>query len=42
MLIEIGFISNNTELANLKNPIQQEKITDAIIDGIIKYRDATK
>ena len=42
MLIEIGFISNNAELANLKNPIQQEKITDAIIDGIIKYRDATK
>ncbi len=42
MLIEIGFISNNAELTNLKNPIQQEKITDAIIDGIIKYRDATK
>ena len=42
MLIEIGFISNNAELANLKNPIRQEKITDAILDGIIKYRDATQ
>ncbi|MBR4674786.1 MAG: N-acetylmuramoyl-L-alanine amidase [Victivallales bacterium] len=42
MLIEIGFISSNFELANLKNPVYQEKITDGIVDGVLKYREAVK
>ena len=42
MLIEIGFISSKFELANLKNPVYQEKITDGIVEGVLKYREAVK
>lgn len=42
MLIEIGYITNTAELAKLKTPDQQQKIADAITEGILKYRNATK
>lgn len=39
MLVEMGFLSNNTELASLKQVLRQEKIADAIAESITKFRD---
>ena len=39
MLIEIGFISNDTELKALKQSARQEQIADAIVEGIVRFRN---
>jgi len=41
MLVETGFISNPTEEVNLRNPRYQEKLAEAIMQGVSRYfRDA--
>ncbi len=39
MLIEIGFISNDTELKALKQTARQEQIADAIVDSLLRFRN---
>jgi len=38
VLLEIGFMSNPEELANLRSPAWIDTLTDAIRDGILAYR----
>lgn len=42
ILVEMGFMSNSNELARLTSPNYQEKLADALAEGITKYRDAVK
>ena len=42
MLVEMGFISNKAELAQLRSTYRQEQIADAITEAVGRYRDATK
>lgn len=37
MLVETGFLSNNIEANNLSNDDYQEKMAEAIVDGIKEY-----
>ena len=39
MLIEIGFISNDTELKSLKQSVRQEQIADAIVESLLRFRN---
>ncbi|MFU8780398.1 MAG: N-acetylmuramoyl-L-alanine amidase family protein [Kiritimatiellia bacterium] len=41
LLVEIGFMSNPTDFANLRNPHWIDKLTDALCDGILAYMPAT-
>ena len=40
VLVETGFLSNNEERALLTDPAYQEKIADAIVEGIIAFMEA--
>lgn len=40
VLVETGFISNNEERALLTDPAYQEKVADAIMEGIIEFHNA--
>lgn len=42
MLVEMGFISNDSELLRLRSPYTQEQIANALADTIVKYRDVTR
>ena len=42
MLVEMGFISNKDELAQLRSSYRQEQIADALTEAVGNYRDATK
>jgi N-acetylmuramoyl-L-alanine amidase len=42
ILIETAFISNQKEEAKLKDPLWQDKIAKAIVDGILGYRDTVE
>ena len=42
MLVEMGFISNKEELAQLRSAYRQELIADAITEAVGRYKDATK
>lgn len=37
VLIEVGFLSNDVELSNLKDEIYQKKLSEAIYFGVINY-----
>ncbi len=39
MLIEMGFISNDTELKSLKQATRQEQIADAITESLLRFRN---
>jgi len=39
VLVEVGFITNPTEEARLKSPAHQAAIVQAIVDGIVRFRD---
>ncbi len=39
ILVEIGFISNRDEEAKLKDPGYRKSVADAIVNGILNYRD---
>ena len=39
MLIELGFMSNNDDIANLVNPQWQDRVADALARGIAAYFD---
>lgn len=41
ILLELGFISNEAEREMLKNPHYQEKVAEAITEGIINYLNNT-
>lgn len=40
VLVETGFLSNNEERALLTDPAYQEKVADAIVEGIIAFMEA--
>ena len=42
MLVEMAFISNDSELLRLRSPYTQEQIANALADTIVKYRDVTR
>ena len=42
MLVEMGFISNKDELAQLRSSYRQEQIADALTEAVGCYRDATR
>ena len=37
VLLELGFMSNHSELSNLQAPSYQEKLVNGIVDGIHKH-----
>jgi len=39
MLVELGFMSNNDDIANLTNPQWQDRVADALARGIAAYFD---
>ena len=42
VLVETGFLSNNEERALLTDPEYQNKVADAILEGIIDFMQAEK
>lgn len=38
ILIELGFLTNNNEESNLKNPVYKRKIIQALVRGILEYK----
>ena len=38
-IIELGFLSNQRDLARLSNPQQQQTLAQSIVKGLLRYRD---
>lgn len=40
VLVEVGFLSSDRDLANISDPIWRQQMADGIADGVLAWRDA--
>jgi len=39
VLVEVGFLTNPDDLLNIINPVNQEKIVDALYQSILEFQE---